>query len=208
MEFAAGSAGSSKAVEVPWAELPKGRFRLELVPTNGGSFPYSVELRHAAPEDRSPARTNIPGLRLTREYYALRTERLEDGRFVTRRGTAPVTKASSGQILRCRIVVYSERSLTHVMIEDPVPANFRIVDSDTPSLGQSWGEWWSRSVYLDDKAVFFADQVVPGKAWAIEYAVRAETPGACVARPTVLSKMYQPDLRASTPTVAFEVGPK
>lgn len=202
------TAGVPKTVTVPWKDLPKGRFKLEIVPSGDGAFPYSAEYRQAVAEDRPSPLTTIPNLRFTREYYALRTERLEDGRYVTRRSPAPVTRAQSGQILRCRIVVWTDRPLTHVMIEDPIPSNFRIVDSDVPSFGYSWDEWWSRSVYLDDKAVIFADQVVPGKAWAVEYAVRAEIPGKCAARPAVLSKMYQPDSRASTSAIEFEVTPR
>jgi len=103
--------------------------------------------------------------------------------------------------------VTTKKTLSNTMIEVPIPSNMRIIDEDEPLDGQTWDWWWGRSVFTDDKAVFFGS-VESGRPQVIEFAVRAESPGTCVALPATLFRMYQPDERVSTSGLRLEVTPK
>ena len=166
---------------------------------------YTARLDQEVYEEDLPASPPADGLTVRREYFTTSAQRLEDGTLRVVPSKTAVNVAKSGQVLRCRLTLRAERPLTYVMVEDPIPSNCRIVDTDKPSDGYSWSWWWDRSVFTDEKAVFFTRRLEAGKDMVVEYALRAEAAGECTAMPATAFKMYQPDARVSTGGYALTV---
>ena len=121
--------------------------------------------------------------------------------------TPGVSQIKSGEVVRCRVTIKTTKPLDNVIVQVPIPSNMRIIDEEEPLDGMSWQWWWARSVFTDDRAVFFGS-IPADKPQIIEFAVRAESPGLCIALPAELYRMYQPDERYSTSAFRFEVTPK
>jgi len=194
-------------VELPFASLQKGANKVSFVVKGTGKVYYSVALTQVVRMAEMPATSKSDDFTLTRAFYKSAPKRLEDGTIRMVVGNSPVTQAKSGEVLRCRITVTTKKALSNVMAEVPVPSNMRIIDDEEPLDGASWDWWWSRSVFRDEKAVFFGS-VKPGRPQVIEFAVRAESAGTCVALPASLFRMYQPDERVTTSAFNMEVLPK
>lgn len=163
-----------------------------------------TEHNYVRDDDARPVATE--GLSIRREFVRMRAERLEDGTMRLVPSPRPIGRAEAGEVFRTRLTIRAERGMSFVMVEDPIPSNSRIVDIDEPVDRWSWMQWWSRSVWRDDKAAFFITQLPAGEH-VIEYAVRAESPGVSWVMPTEISQMYLPEVRARGAIQRFEVRP-
>ncbi len=200
-----GALRSPEPVRIPLRDLPAGEFTVRATIEGRGVLYSTATLRQSVAEDAPAAESSAPWLQVRREYVASSPTRMEDGTVRRVGGNAPISVATSGQVFRVRLTLRSDRPVTYLLLEDPIPSHCRIVGADTPSDGVSWFDWWSRSVFLDDKAAFFIESLPPGKDHVIEYPLRAEATGVCAAMPAVVSKMYQPDVRSGTGQTVLEV---
>lgn len=192
-----------KAV-VPMDALQKGANKIQVVAA-GGMAPVVV-----ARMDQVVGMSEIPpmnegSLTVSREYVRMEAQRIEDGSLRLVPSKTPWTNFRTGEVLRCRIKIVSDQNEQYVMVEDPIPSGFRIVEADQPfSSYGSWDWWWDSTAFYDDRAVFFKTELPKGES-VMEYSVRAEAEGRSVALPTSVSPMYQPQTFGSSGSIAIEV---
>ncbi|MDI9636918.1 MG2 domain-containing protein [Geitlerinema splendidum] len=169
-----------------------------------GRVYYSLETKQGIYEQKTAPKSTITGLSLKREYVRMEPTRLQDGSIRLIPSNRATTSFKSGEVYRCRLTIKTDRAVSYLMIEDPIPSNSRIVDADRAEPGWDWQNWWSNSTFYDDKATFFVWSLQPGEH-TIEYAVRAESIGECVALPTRASPMYLQNAYAHTGQTTLEV---
>ncbi len=194
----------ARKLRVPLAGLASGDNALRVQVLGGGSVQYSVAFRQTRYVKPTRVGAGTEGLTLTREYFRLEPQRLESGALRMRPSKRPISSLRSGEVYRCRLTIQATKPHSYLMVEDPIPSNCRIVE---PVEVEPWEEWtydYSGEAYFDDHATFFFDVVRPGKR-VIEYAIRAESPGTSLARPAEAYRMYQPDARARSGSMSFEV---
>lgn len=194
-------------VQVPFDQLVKGENRVEVVASNGLNPIYLARLDQVVGMDSIP-QADARTIRISREYLRMAAKQMEDGTLRLEPRGGMVNDPTSGEILRCRITIKADEPYRYVMIEDPIPSGFRIVEADEPfsSYGESsW--WWDATSFYDDRAVFFKSELSKGES-VFEYAVRAEAPGRSRSLPTFVSPMYQPDIMASSSSLNVEVRKK
>jgi uncharacterized protein YfaS (alpha-2-macroglobulin family) len=117
-----------------------------------------------------------------------------------------VTAFKSGDVVRVVLKVKSGKAREFMMVEDPVPSNFRVTERDAPYEDEQWGWWWARTVILDDRVSFFARTLEAGEK-EFSYVMRAEADGTASALPTRIGNMYDPYDYASNREVGLEVRP-
>ena len=87
--------------------------------------------------------------------------------------------------------------MSYVLIEDPFPSSFEILDRGDLEGLEEWKYWWSSIDIRDDHVAFFARNLPKGKH-IIEYNLRVQTPGNCRALPTLVQAMYAPETHAES----------
>ncbi|MCX7705079.1 MAG: carboxypeptidase regulatory-like domain-containing protein [bacterium] len=94
----------------------------------------------------------------------------------------------SGERIRVEIRISGQPKYEYIMIEDPIPAGFEVVD-------EPWQEyyWYCRKEVRDEKVAFFTP-VWGEDERTIVYQLRAETPGVYHILPTKVQLMYLPEI--------------
>jgi uncharacterized protein YfaS (alpha-2-macroglobulin family) len=192
------------SVKLPMDKLQKGSNQIEIASTAGTAPVYLARLDQVVGMDEIP-QADAKTLRINREYMRMEAKQMEDGTLRLEPRGGSVGDPKSGEVLRCRITIKADQAYEYVMVEDPIPSGFRIVEADEPfsSYGE-WTWWWDATSFYDDRAVFFKAHLPKGDS-VFEYAVRAEAPGRSRALPTFVSPMYQPEIMASSSSIAVEV---
>jgi uncharacterized protein YfaS (alpha-2-macroglobulin family) len=128
------------------------------------------------------------GIRIKREYFLLSDKK--DDRYGAKALKGEIQK---GQLVGVRLTIEANQDLHYVMIEDPLPSGFEVVN------GVRFDE---QSAYATDQAVrdekitFFRTELKAG-TYILNYALLPELTGNFYVLPTVASEMYQPTLRGS-----------
>ena len=121
------------------------------------------------------------------------------------------TDLRQGDLVIARVTVDTlGATRSHLVIEALLPAGWEI---ENPNLKTSMTVEWLKDVHepvlsreaRDDRMLFFAD-AFSGKA-SFHYAIRAVTPGDYVHPPVTASGMYDPELRAVSPSGRITVKP-
>ncbi len=111
-------------------------------------------------------------------------------------------------IVRVVVTVRATEELEHLVVEDPLPAGFEVLDQgdvkDRYGDSASGGGWCAQAV-LDDRVAFFADTLSKGAALRTEYLLRAAVPGVYHALPTRAEPMYDPHVGGDGTDARFEV---
>ena len=192
-----------KAV-IPMGELQQGANNIQVVTPQGMAPVVVARMDQVIGMPELPA-VEGTSLKISREYVRMESKRVEDGSLRLVPSSSPATSFRTGEVLRCRIKIVSTQSEQYVMVEDPIPSGFRIVEADQPfSSYGSYDWWWDSTAFYNDRAVFFKTELPKGES-IMEYAVRAEAPGKSVALPTSVSPMYQPQIFASSASIPIEV---
>ena len=107
------------------------------------------------------------------------------------------TTAVSGDRVLVRLLLRTSRDLRFVMLEDPLPAGFEVLDETAtgPFDGQE---------RRDDRQVFFLSDVKAG-ATVVTYVLQAVHPGRYTALPARASAMYLPEVHGRSAGDAFTV---
>ncbi|MEQ1821870.1 MAG: alpha-2-macroglobulin family protein, partial [Fimbriimonadaceae bacterium] len=199
--FAGDRLGSPKNVlTIPVSQLQSGANTITVKRTDGGRAYYSAELKSYTPT--IPASSN--GLTITRTYHRMETTRQQDGTTRFASNETPSDRFEKGDLVEVRLILESANDLEYMLIEDPIPAAFRITDRDTMPDTESWNWWWSNWQFYDDRAAVFADRVPKGKS-VITYVMRAEMAGKSTANPTTAYNMYDPQNRSFSTSRSVEV---
>lgn len=127
---------------------------------------------------------------------------------------------SPGTIVKVTLRVITPQQRNFVVVEDPVPAGFQIINtslqtesselgqvlSDMSSEDQRW-RWWGsfnhRELH-DDRVLLFADQLTAG-VHTFTYLARAITPGTFAMPAAHVEMMYEPEVFGRTGSSTVEV---
>jgi len=184
----------------------KTRMRLAsaMVPNDGaqlkikasGNVHYNIELRYRQKED-SLVQENS-GLELTREYLD------EKGQ--------PKNSFKVGDVVRVRLTMPLSRSMSHLMISDPIPAGFEALNTKFATVGttgvQETRHYWGGSREMHDERVDFSTRYIWGRTYKREYMIRAIAEGHFALPPSHAELMYQPEKNSQTPLVYVDVKAK
>jgi uncharacterized protein YfaS (alpha-2-macroglobulin family) len=107
--------------------------------------------------------------------------------------------------VRAVVKINSDRDREFMMLEDPLPAGFEVLERSSDGVQEwDWFYWYSGLDIRDDRVVFFMRRLKKGES-VLEYTLRAESPGGVTVLPGVVSNMYDADDNASTPAARLEV---
>ncbi len=184
------------------ADLVSGENEVTVTRTGRGRLYFAVSCEYYTPADTVAPEGQ--GLAVTRGYYRRTLDsRAKQGQAAgaTRvkpdpGGPAytyePVTgPLKPGEEVFVRIVVKTDRPYTYVVIEDPLPSGFEVVEE--PFDAYSWEFWYGRKEVRDEKVAFFSGYLKEGEN-EIVYPIRAERPGRYRIMPTRAWGMYAPDV--------------
>jgi uncharacterized protein YfaS (alpha-2-macroglobulin family) len=189
-------------IRIPVKQLTAGENRIRIEPASGGRVFYSIRLDQFD-QDANMAAQAGKGLKIDREFYLLEPQRMENGTMRLLPSKQPVTQVKSGDLVRVVLTIESVLPRQYVMVEDPLPSNFRAMEREDVGLDE-WGWWWSKTVLRDDRITFFATWLGQGVN-KIEYTIRAESPGSGYALPTRIENMYDPSQSATASGTKLEV---
>ncbi len=179
--------------------LSAGRHRLGFKIKGQGELCYAVRLSAVQKSDDLPGDTH--GFTLSRSY--LRKEEAADpgsppkqkpGYSVLRPAARPtieakdVTEVVDSDKLLVRLTIKTSRTLRYVLVEDPLPSAFEVLE-DTTSGPFDWQE------RRDDRQVFFLSKVPEGTT-TIDYVIQATHWGRSTALGTHAYAMYRPEFNA------------
>ncbi len=175
---------------LPIGELQLGvNYPIDVIKTGPGRLYYGVRMQYYP---KAEAAVREEGITVTRELES--ASRDKSGTDIVK----------SGAVVRIRLTVATAQDRSFIVVEDPVPAGFEIVqasfrtEATMPPDEQGRDEWWWRNPFRhrefnDDKALFFADYL-PAGVHSITYMVRATGIGN-FGHPGVHAEgMYEPEV--------------
>ena len=190
-------------VTIPYDQLVKGENRVRITSTNGIKPFYTASFKQTKyQKEFQPIKSG--SLAVKREYFKTEAKKMEDGSTMIVASTTSLNSIKAGEVFRVRLTIDTADPINFLMIEDPIPSNCRVVQSDGYAEYSDWNYWWDSSYFLDDKAVFFRRTLDRGQQ-VVEYSVRAEAGGLSEALPAAASSMYQPEIRATSSGSKLEV---
>jgi tetratricopeptide (TPR) repeat protein len=177
--------------------LTAGRHRLGFALSGQGKLRWAARLETVVASDELPAYEH--GMAVGRQY--LRPEEtpiegqpapVKPGYTILRPSARPRVEArmleavNAGDRVLVRLELDAPRDLQYVMVEDPLPAGFEVLDETT----QGTFDWQERR---DDRQVFFCSDVKKGKH-VLRYVLQATHWGRFTALGTMASPMYLPQV--------------
>jgi alpha-2-macroglobulin len=193
---------SADGVELELSNFAAGQNNLELTVTGQGTLYSSANVTYyAEQESYSPVTEHFT---IKRTYEKL-TPRLdpETQSYVYDRDLT-ISNVKAGEYLLVTVDITPKDDYRYVLVNDPLPAGFRVVEDDTtfriagvePRYGYDWYGWnyWYDGREIRDERVDFYFTYL-GDRVTFTYILRAETPGAFAALPTEAWLMYEPEIR-------------
>ncbi|TGK13804.1 peptidase inhibitor [Leptospira fletcheri] len=176
--------------------LPEGRSELKIDQEGGGS-PYAYVKTSSALPLTSPIHS---GLRVEKEVLD------ENGK--------PKNSFREGDVVRVRLKLKSEFSISWLAIRDPIPAGSTILGSglgrDSAMLSQEVkSNRWDGPSFVERKfegLVAYYEIFYPGES-VYEYSYRINSPGTFRLPPTRVEAMYQPEIFSTVPNPNVSVVP-
>jgi uncharacterized protein YfaS (alpha-2-macroglobulin family) len=122
---------------------------------------------------------------------------------------APADSVTAGSLLKVTITVSSNQYRHFVVVDDPVPAGFEVVNTSfsttAAGLSQEEGErspeWYAYAFHhveqYDDRVLLFADEFTPG-AHSYTYLVQVTRTGEYAMPATRAEGMYEPEVFGQT----------
>jgi len=187
------SSTGSIPIAVPRLDLNVGANQVDLSRGGGpGRLYYTLQLQSYGPAEDTTAESH--GLSVGREYLAV------DG--------TPLGQVRVGDLVLVKLTLLAPTTLTHLVLEDPLPAGLEPVDTtlNTTSrmLQRAVGEaskkrgwFWSQTQMRDDRVALFAT-VVPRGTYEYAYLARAGVAGEFRVLPTRGFQQYFPSVEAHT----------
>jgi hypothetical protein len=193
--------------DLPVNALRPGDNRVEFRKAGGGVCYYSINTRQTVVQDRVGPLVSGPGWSVERRFYLLSAQRLEDGTLRMLPSEQPVGQARRGDILRCEVVVKTDRPRQFVMVEAPIPSNVHVTEREDPGEYEEWYWWFDKIVVRDNRVAFFSRELEIGEH-RFTFNCQAEGIGKAAALPANAFNMYDPTDRASSGSLSLEVSPK
>ncbi|MFV1957808.1 MAG: MG2 domain-containing protein [Planctomycetota bacterium] len=179
------------------AALAPGRHTLAFRLEGQGKLHWAVRLTSVVSSDDLPGEAH--GLTVKRSF--LRPEEvplegkpapIKPGYSILREASRPRVEArelevvGSGDRVLVRLEIQAPRDLQYVLIEDPLPAGFEVLDDTAQGLF----DWQERR---DDRQVFFCSRVPKGTL-VLRYVIQATHWGSFTALGTTAAAMYLPEV--------------
>lgn len=204
---------ATSSVTLPVPELQVGQNQVQIARTqsgDGGRLYYTMQFHYFPPADAIPAISQ--GFSVLRQYLPL------DGGP----DAAPLTSMKVGDMVRVRVTVLAPHDLTHVVVEDPLPAGFEPMDPSlkittaqasqvvqaSNSPAGAWWRWseWSHVDLRDREVALFATYLAKG-THEYTYLARAILPGTFRVLPTSGYEQYFPEVFARTDGRTLRIDP-
>ncbi len=182
-----------------------GANEVRVVKRGPGVLYLSTTLTHHT-NDENTAAQGTPQLKLSREY--LRLSVVDKGEGGLGWKVEPLSgDVRSGDIIVSRLKVEGEKSLSYLMVEDPIPAGCEPVEEvsgiNLHHTEEGWSDWYSAREFRDQRAVLFLNYF-DGSA-QFQYAMRVQVPGQFRIAPARVEQMYAPDVRANSASGAMTI---
>jgi len=123
----------------------------------------------------------------------------------------------AGQIVRVRLRIITPIHYRYLVLEDPLPAGFEVIESEAIATAVSQAEaalregqrrarrteeewsspFWHKEIH-DDRVAFFATDLYKGR-YRVTYFLRAEMPGELHGMPARMYPMYEPGVTGNSP---------
>ena len=198
-----GAAHPDARIEIPLSALREGRNTLKIARRGGGRLYYTLDSRQTVAFPTLGEVVNGSGLRVERRYYLLESRRMEDGTLRLVPSQRPVSRVRKGQTVHVELILRSSEAREYVLIEDPIPSGFHVVDRGWVERWD-WHDWYAHRDVYDDRVAFFARAVDSGNT-TLTYTMQAENVGQGLALPTRAYEMYAPARNGSSGTTPIEV---
>jgi uncharacterized protein YfaS (alpha-2-macroglobulin family) len=193
---------SAKGVEVPLENFIAGDNNLEVSVNGQGTLYASSNVHYFSEQDNySPQTENF---RIKRTYEKLTPRFDEETQSYIYDRDLTISDVKQGDYVLVTVELDPQSSYRYVMVNDPLPAGFRVVEDDSvfrvagiePRYGYDWWGWnyWydGREVHTERVDFYFTYLNDPV---TFTYILRAETPGTYAALPTQAWLMYEPSIR-------------
>lgn len=190
-----------RVISLPQGSLRKGRNELVISKSGDGNLYYSAGLKQYLAKNSIPATVTGSGVTVTRSYYKP-GRRYEETGLATHLGSA-VSGCASGDVILVKLTVNASKRLSHLLLEDFIPAGCEIVDKGHADYWD-WDYWWVGRDIRDEKISFYLDSLSPG-THVVTYRMRAGIPGDYHSMPAQVFAMYDPRVRSTTAEAPFEV---
>lgn len=154
-------------------------------------------------------RSSPPDLSVTRHFFRLEQYTDEKTKVSGTRAVAiPKEGVQAGETILMRLEIDSPATFPYVMVDAALPSGAE-VQSDTPgSVGNvssyetagspfdacNFNYWWTHQDVLDDRIVFFANEIPSGKS-TFQALLRMEMPGKFNVNPVTFEGMYTKAIR-------------
>lgn len=188
-------------IQVSGDDLQKGRNELKIAKSGPGNLYYSTSLTQYIERRSMPATVSGGGLTITREYFRPSSTYFESGS--SRDIGSPVDSCPVGQTVLVRLTIHATQPLSHILLEDSIPAGCEIIDRGEVSFDE-WNNWWVGQDIRDDRISFYLDELSKGKH-VVDYQMRAGFTGTYSALPAQVFSMYDPAVRSTTAEMEFRV---
>jgi len=194
----------SWTITVPRKDLGNGEVRVEIQKQGAGSCYYNVALSGLDVSPMLAEKSTDPSLTITRKYFKLEAQALDDGTMKLLPTKKEVTNFANGDLVRVELTINSDTARQFVLVEEPTPSNCRVTERTELEEYEPKSWWWSRTLILDDHLAFFTRWLPKGES-KITYNMRAEQAGQVRALPSTIDNMYDPGRWASTAETTVEV---
>ena len=203
-------------IEVPANALYAGEHRLEIRRGGTGPLYWSARVEFYSREDPVPAGGNR--MRLDRSVFRIvdkkvpRKEKyIRDGVSVDRTveewvreriALQPGEVFRAGDRIMVELKVTSANDFRYVMVENPKPAGFETIASQSGYIGGVYGYRELR----DEKTAWFVSRLPEGES-VVEIELRAERDGVFRVVPATIEAMYLPHVRANSTSDKITIAP-
>ena len=115
----------------------------------------------------------------------------------------PEDPLAVGKELLVTLTLQTEQPLPYMVIEEPLPSGFEVIESFLQNNGRGWSPYQNVE-RRDNRLVFYLDEVPEGEI-EVHYLIRAELPGEFHTNPTHAWCMYYPEVESWSRTGTLTV---
>ena len=169
--------------------LPAGPLTVVITRKGQGMLYYTATLEQTMSDDMSAPASGTPNLIITRSYRPLAKDPAAANSY---NFIKPCCDYTVGDTIEVVLLIKTNRSFEHVMIEDPLPAGCEAIDRGNVEPWE-WEYWWTNQIIRDKMVGFAVRSLTPGEARVISYNITAQTPGTFTALPARIYDMYNPN---------------
>lgn len=180
---------------LPIIQLPSATSPVDITKDGPGRLYYTMRM-HYYPSEQS--RQKDEGFTVRKEIESLKTENDSTG------------VVGIGTMARVKLTVSTNQFRSFVVVDDPLPAGFEIINTSFQTTAQNLdeqdrNEWnFNHRERRDDRVLFFADEL-PAGVHELTYLVRITSYGSFQMPSTRVEQMYEPEVFGQTASKVVRV---